>query len=665
LRKLTARLLNVVALSMMISSSLFPADENIENFLSERNKASLLQNVQSNAVLPFLLDSLVAFKFGTVNGSGNWGYAAPDGQQYAIMGIHIGVIIVNATTLEIADTVTGISCLWQEMKTYQHYLYSVSECGSGLLVIDLQYLPDSVHLIGAFPTSDQGTMSCHNISIDTVNGYLYAEGTTGFGRNIFILDLANPESPAFVDAFGFYQNQIHDITANDDTLFVAEGNEHSFSIMEASNKFNVRRIGFVTIPNGGYVHNLWPSDDRKLVASTEETQFETVKIWNIEDLENIELVGEYLGPNHLAHNVYIIGDYMFMSHYQSGTRVVDIRVPGCPIEVAAYNPPTDMTWGCFPFTGIDSLVYASNMDGTLSILRLRRNPAYLPDDPDGDGVEAVCDNCPAVANPSQTDADEDGLGDDCDNCPSTANSSQSDLDADDVGDACDACPGFNDNFDADSDNVPDGCDICAGSNDNIDSDSDGVPDGCDACPGSNDNLDTDSDGVPDGCDQCPGFDDNADLDTDGIADGCDGCPSRFNPGQTDGDADGVQDSCDNCLALANTNQADSDADGVGDICDICPNIYNPGQEDENNDQIGDACCCVGRAGDINGSGNPFPDIIDLNFLINRIFRGGAHPPCAGEADVNQNGQSANIIDLNYMVNYIFRGGALPPFCPGQ
>ena len=459
MKKINMTLFLILQISAFMCSSLFSADENMENLLSERNKVSALQSAQSNAVTPFLLDSLIAFKFGTFNGSGNWGYTAPDGQQYAIMGIHIGVIIVNATTLEIVDTVTGVSCLWQEMKTYQHYLYSVSECGTGLLVIDLQYLPDSVHLIGAFPTSDQGTMSCHNIAIDTVNGFMYAEGTSGFGRNVFILDLANPESPAFVSAFGFFSDQIHDITALDDTIFVAEGNNHSFSVMEASNKFNVRRIGYVSIPNGGYVHNLWPSDDRKLVASTEETNGKTLKIWNIEDLQNIELVGEYLGPVDIAHNVYIIGDYLYLSHYTAGTRVVDIRVPSCPIEVASYDPPPDNSWGCFPFTGVDSLVYASNMDGVLSILRLRRNPAYIPNDPDGDSIEPPCDNCPTTPNTSQTDTDGDTFGD-----------------------ACDICPGFDDNLDTDSDGLPNGCDQCPGFDDNVDFDGDGVADSCDGCP---------------------------------------------------------------------------------------------------------------------------------------------------------------------------------------
>lgn len=63
-------------------------------------------------------------------------------------------------------------------------------------------------------------------------------------------------------------------------------------------------------------------------------------------------------------------------------------------------------------------------------------------------------------------------------------------------------------------------------------------------------------------------------------------------------------------------------------------------------------------GDIDGNGQ-FQPIIELNYLVNRIFRGGPPPPNQQAADVNGSGGDANILDLNYMVNFIFRGGAAP------
>lgn len=45
-------------------------------------------------------------------------------------------------------------------------------------------------------------------------------------------------------------------------------------------------------------------------------------------------------------------------------------------------------------------------------------------DRDGDGQVDAIDNCPAVANPAQTDMDSDGVGDSCDNCIETPNPAQ-------------------------------------------------------------------------------------------------------------------------------------------------------------------------------------------------------------------------------------------------
>jgi hypothetical protein len=58
-------------------------------------------------------------------------------------------------------------------------------------------------------------------------------------------------------------------------------------------------------------------------------------------------------------------------------------------------------------------------------------------DLDGDGVCGNVDNCPSVANASQTNSDSDSYGDACDNCPIDTNPGQEDLDHDGSGDVCD------------------------------------------------------------------------------------------------------------------------------------------------------------------------------------------------------------------------------------
>ena len=86
-------------------------------------------------------------------------------------------------------------------------------------------------------------------------------------------------------------------------------------------------------------------------------------------------------------------------------------------------------------------------DGLTNLQEYQRGTDLRNPDSDGDGFgdpgfagnTCLLDNCPAVANPGQTDTDRDGAGDACDNCPSVTNPAQGDSDRDGLGDACDPC----------------------------------------------------------------------------------------------------------------------------------------------------------------------------------------------------------------------------------
>jgi len=65
-------------------------------------------------------------------------------------------------------------------------------------------------------------------------------------------------------------------------------------------------------------------------------------------------------------------------------------------------------------------------------------------------------------------------------------------------------------------------------------------------------------------------------------------------------------------------------------------------------------------GDFDNSGSP--DIVDLTFIVDFIFRGGPRPICNEQADINSDGTPANILDLTFLVDFIFRGGPAPGSC---
>lgn len=104
--------------------------------------------------------------------------------------------------------------------------------------------------------------------------------------------------------------------------------------------------------------------------------------------------------------------------------------------------------GRFGFDAVDECPTGSCATAMPDAQDLFDAPRGMPGvDTDGDTVFDDTDNCIMVGNPAQHDEDSDGYGDVCDNCPSLANTSQTNVlettagaAADTVGDACDPRP---------------------------------------------------------------------------------------------------------------------------------------------------------------------------------------------------------------------------------
>lgn len=155
-------------------------------------------------------------------------------------------------------------------------------------------------------------------------------------------------------------------------------------------------------------------------------------------------------------------------------------------------------------------------------------------DSDGDGTNNDVDNCPNIANPSQTNTDKDfengdELGDACDN--------------DDDGD------GVNDDQDA----------FRTDPDETTDTDSDLIGDNADNCPtiSNNDQKNTDL---------ALSQEANSEVTADALGDVCD--PDNDNDGKPDFETDGV---VDNCPYDYNPQQENADGDAYGDVCDLAPN----------------------------------------------------------------------------------------------
>lgn len=298
-----------------------------------------------------------------------WGYVAPDGTEYAIVGLLNGVSFVSLADPDNAVEVVripGVRSAWRDMKTYRTYAYSVADQqNEGITAFDLSFLPDSVPIkrttyeIEGYPTP---FVRAHNVYIDTATARLFTAGgdrrtSVGFGRTI-AFDLAeDPMEPKLI-ALG-PDTYAHDVYVQGDTMYASEIYQGELAIYDISDLENITEIGTTRTPFT-FTHNAWSTADGLTVFTTDEEPNAPVAAYDISDPNDIELIDEYrplssLNTGTIPHNVHVIDNYLSISYYTDGLRVVDAIEPDNLIEVANYdtwlglNGDFNGNWGAYPY----------------------------------------------------------------------------------------------------------------------------------------------------------------------------------------------------------------------------------------------------------------------------------------------------------------------------
>jgi choice-of-anchor B domain-containing protein len=301
-----------------------------------------------------------------------WGYRAPNGTELAIYGHNTGTSFVNATdppnAVEIAN-IPGATSIWRDMFTYSHYCYIVTEGsgpGTGLQIVDLAN-PLAPVLVTTY--TGNGFSTAHNIFIDVEEGIAYAVGA-GPDGGMRILSLANPTSPVQLDNFDPYY--IHDIFVGDGVGYAGAIYSGTLAIIDLSNPSNPTTIAAHSYP-GGFTHNAWPNAARTHCTTTDETNGGHLQIWDITDLQNVDLASEFEVPQAIIHDVRIRNDVAYLSYYSAGAHIVDLFDPNDPVEIGYYDTsPTSGygfsgDWGVYPFR-MGDVFYASDRQTGLFIL---------------------------------------------------------------------------------------------------------------------------------------------------------------------------------------------------------------------------------------------------------------------------------------------------------
>ncbi|MGB3546231.1 MAG: choice-of-anchor B family protein, partial [Saprospiraceae bacterium] len=313
-----------------------------------------------------------------------WGYVAPDGTEYALIGLLNGVSIVSladpANPVEVVR-LPGQYSIWRDLKTYGTYAYVVADQSSsteGMTIIDLSNLPASatqVHLnLAAGGTAT--LRRAHNIYIDEATGHAYTTGGNLNGGAPVIFDIAaTPGSAIFVaNTPGQYS---HDVFVRDGIMYTSNIYAGEVRLYDVSNPLAVSFLGSADTPND-FTHNAWPNDAGTVVFTTDERANAAVAAYDISDPTDISELDQFrplstLGAGVIPHNVHVLNDYVVTSHYTSGLVVIDGSRPENLIEVANYdtwaggNGGFNGNWGAYPFLP-SGLVLLSDIESGLYVV---------------------------------------------------------------------------------------------------------------------------------------------------------------------------------------------------------------------------------------------------------------------------------------------------------
>ena len=303
-----------------------------------------------------------------------WGYVAPDGHEYALVGTFLGFSIVDLedpTDPQEIHFIPGPETFWRDIKTFEEFAYVSNEGGQGILVVDLSGLPESIDFKNISP---EGVTTAHNLYQD--GGTLYITGTNNFNGGIVSLRLGrDPWNPEFIGAYS--QAYVHDVYVRGGRAFAAEINAARLRILDISNPANTQVRGERAYP-GAFTHNTWLNDKGDVCFTTDELTQAYVIAWDVSDPENIEELDRIRSSQSrgaaIPHNVHVLNDYLIISHYGDGIQIVDATRPNNLVEVGFFDTAPDKVagfegcWGAYPFLPSGNIL-ATDLSKGLFILR--------------------------------------------------------------------------------------------------------------------------------------------------------------------------------------------------------------------------------------------------------------------------------------------------------
>ncbi|MFQ5678257.1 MAG: choice-of-anchor B family protein [Gemmatimonadota bacterium] len=346
-----------------------------------------------------------------------WGWTDPEtGREYALVGRTDGTAVVEITDPAhpaYLGVVRGASSCCRDIKVYRAHAFITADGAGehGMQVLHLTRLREVRNPPVSFEPDVvyRGIASAHNLVIDTATGFAYAVGSNSGGETcaggLHMVDIREPRRPAFAGCYSdpslglISPGRTHDAqcvlydgpdTEHRGKEICLASNETALSILDVTDKQHVVSLAAARYPGLAYVHQGWLTEDQRYFYLDDELDelLETADgtrtlVWDVADLDDPVLVGEYRAPTRATdHNLYVKGDRVYQANYQAGLRVLDISDPQAPVEEGFFDTtpypgePRGFTgaWTAYPFFRSGTVIVSSSNEG---LFVLRPSPRAL------------------------------------------------------------------------------------------------------------------------------------------------------------------------------------------------------------------------------------------------------------------------------------------------
>lgn len=358
-----------------------------------------------------------------------WGWTSPvSDREYVIACRTNGTAFIDisnpASPIYLGNLPTHtLESVWRDVKVYNNHAFIVADAAGphGIQIVDLSQL-DNLPLIDlpvTFEESAHYSMfeNAHNIAINEETGFAYATGTNTFSGGLHVINIQDPLMPVFAGGFeedGYTHDCQSVIYQGPDTDYsnreiVFASNADAVTIVDVSTKTDITMISSETYELNGYTHQGWLTEDHRFFISNDETDellFEIntrTLIWDVQDLDNPMLIGQYYGPvGSIDHNLYIRGNRVYASNYTSGLRILDLsEVENGELSELAFfdvtpendEPTFDGSWSNYPYFE----------SGVIAVSNINRGVHLLDAFPgEGTGIdESILPEVKIYPNPAQ------------------------------------------------------------------------------------------------------------------------------------------------------------------------------------------------------------------------------------------------------------------------